>query len=236
MAPNITIQDWRKGSQWFEINRDLALAIVVEQKYYSLFKEYCHPPCYNDEHYLPTLVNMLYGKVNSNLTVTYVDWSIPAPHPRRFVGNEITEELLNTIRFGSTECVYNGNMTPVDSKNLFDRVSSCTSLFSLPERLKADNTIRVNQLVTILLINSSIHLLDQNRYLVSTSLIHIESCKSPTAVMFDDDTGRNSIRHCGTKEYHSECSGKISRIMRILTLITTCELIGVQQVYFNVLS
>ncbi|GKF88845.1 hypothetical protein Tco_0262808, partial [Tanacetum coccineum] len=32
----------------------------------------------------------------------------------------------------------------VDSKNLLDRVSSYTSLFLLPERLKADNTIRVN--------------------------------------------------------------------------------------------
>ncbi|GKD68066.1 hypothetical protein Tco_1322156 [Tanacetum coccineum] len=46
-------------------------------------------------------------------------------------------------------------LTSVDSKNLFDRVSSCTSLFSLPERLKAENTIRVNQLATILLIKSS---------------------------------------------------------------------------------
>ncbi|GJU62914.1 hypothetical protein Tco_1244749 [Tanacetum coccineum] len=32
----------------------------------------------------------------------------------------------------------------VDSNNLLDMVSSCTSLFSLPERFKADNTIRVN--------------------------------------------------------------------------------------------
>ncbi|GKA39861.1 hypothetical protein Tco_0732454 [Tanacetum coccineum] len=30
---------------------------------------------------------------------------------------------------------------------------------------------------------------------VVTSLIHIESRKSPTAVLFDDDTGRISIRH-----------------------------------------
>ncbi|GKA46260.1 hypothetical protein Tco_0739143 [Tanacetum coccineum] len=121
------------------------------------------------------------------------------------------------------------NVTLVDSKNLIDRVSSCTSLFSLPERLKADNMIRVNQLVTILLIKSSIHLLDQN------SLIHIRSCKSPTAVLFDGDTGRISICHCETKEYHSECSIKISRIMR-RTLVTTCELIGVQQMYFDVVS
>ncbi|GJX65583.1 hypothetical protein Tco_0299926, partial [Tanacetum coccineum] len=49
----------------------------------------------------------------------------------------------------------------VDSKNLLDRVSSCTSLFLLPECLKADNTIRVNQLVTILQVESSIHILDQ---------------------------------------------------------------------------
>ncbi|GJU52350.1 ribonuclease H-like domain-containing protein [Tanacetum coccineum] len=36
----------------------------------------------------------------------------------------------------------------------------------------------------------------QSRQHVDTSLIHIESRKSPTAVLFDDDTGRISIRHC----------------------------------------
>ncbi|KVI02796.1 Glycosyl transferase, family 14, partial [Cynara cardunculus var. scolymus] len=113
MSPNITIQDWRKGSQWFEINRDLAVRIVVEQKYYSIFKEFCRPPCYNDEHYLPTMVNILYGEMNSNRTVTHVDWSIVGPHPRKFGPVEITEELLNSIRFGSTECVYNNSTTPM---------------------------------------------------------------------------------------------------------------------------
>ncbi|GJZ92747.1 hypothetical protein Tco_0664812 [Tanacetum coccineum] len=34
----------------------------------------------------------------------------------------------------------------VDSKNLLDKVFNCTSLFKLPERLKANNTIRVNQI------------------------------------------------------------------------------------------
>ncbi|GJY88185.1 hypothetical protein Tco_0502813 [Tanacetum coccineum] len=70
-----------------------------------------------------------------------------------------------------------------------------TCLFSLSERLKADNTVRVNQIVTVFLIESPIHLLDQYRYPVDTSLIHIESHKSPTAVLFDDDTGRISIRY-----------------------------------------
>ncbi|GJS68144.1 integrase, catalytic region, zinc finger, CCHC-type containing protein [Tanacetum coccineum] len=72
-----------------------------------------------------------------------------------------------------------------NSKNLLDK-----------ERLKADNTVRVNQIVTIFLIMLSIHLLDLYRYPGITSLIHIESYKSPTAVLFDDDTGRISIRHC----------------------------------------
>ncbi|KAI3699456.1 hypothetical protein L2E82_43788 [Cichorium intybus] len=113
MSPNITLKDWRKASQWFEVNRDLALKIVDEQKYYNLFKKYCRPPCYNDEHYLPTMVNILYGKMNSNRTLTYVDWSKVGAHPRKFVESDITEDLLNSIRFGSRECVYNGNMTPL---------------------------------------------------------------------------------------------------------------------------
>nr|GEY04488.1 putative reverse transcriptase domain-containing protein [Tanacetum cinerariifolium] len=51
-----------------------------------------------------------------------------------------------------------------DKLHLIEEVSSCTSLFLLPEYLKADNTTKVDQLVTILRIKSSIHLLDQNRY------------------------------------------------------------------------
>ncbi|GJS25118.1 hypothetical protein Tco_0453750 [Tanacetum coccineum] len=36
----------------------------------------------------------------------------------------------------------------------------------------------------------------QSKQHVSTSLIHIESCKSPTAELFEVDSGRISIRHC----------------------------------------
>ncbi|GKC98000.1 hypothetical protein Tco_1168275 [Tanacetum coccineum] len=57
-----------------------------------------------------------------------------------------------------------------------------------------------------------ISFMDPNRYPVVTSLIHIESRKSPTAVLFDDDTGRISIVIVNTIEYHlvfwqiSQCS------------------------------
>ncbi|GJV85723.1 hypothetical protein Tco_1525621 [Tanacetum coccineum] len=68
-------------------------------------------------------------------------------------------------------------------------------LFSLPERLKADNT-------------------DHYRYPVDTSLIHIESRKPPTKSLFDVDSSRISIVIVNTKERHSDVLAVISRIMR----------------------
>lgn len=64
MFPTIAIQDWRKGYQWFEIGRVLALRTVSDKRYYDSFNKFCSPPCYSDEHYLPTLVNILYGETN----------------------------------------------------------------------------------------------------------------------------------------------------------------------------
>lgn len=109
MAPNITIQDWRKGSQWFEVHRDVAIHMVSDRKYYSIFKEHCNPPCYNDEHYFPTLANIRYPNLISNRSVTWVDWSRAGPHPGRFIKGDVTEKFLNQIRFGSN-CTYNGEV------------------------------------------------------------------------------------------------------------------------------
>nr|GEX25227.1 ribonuclease H-like domain-containing protein [Tanacetum cinerariifolium] len=58
------------------------------------------------------------------------------------------------------------------------------------------STVRVNQMVTIFLTESSIHLLDNYRYPVDISLIHVESRKSPTAELFDVDSGRIFIHYC----------------------------------------
>lgn len=119
MSPSINITDWRKGSQWFEVHRDLALHIVSDTKYYRIFKTHCLPPCYSDEHYIPTLVNILYPELNSNRSITWVDWSRGGPHPVKFGGNQITDEFLNQIRCRS-KCLYNGN-TVTSVCNLFAR-------------------------------------------------------------------------------------------------------------------
>lgn len=119
MSPSINITDWRKGSQWFEVHRDLALHIVSDTKYYRIFKTHCLPPCYSDEHYIPTLVNILYPELNSNRSITWVDWSRGGPHPAKFGGNQITDEFLDQIRYRS-KCLYNGN-TVTSVCNLFAR-------------------------------------------------------------------------------------------------------------------
>ncbi|XP_027179623.1 uncharacterized protein LOC113778418 [Coffea eugenioides] len=113
MFPTITIEQWRKGSQWFEVDRDLAVGIVSDAKYYRVFHQYCLAPCYNDEHYLPTLVNILYPEMSSNRSITWVDWSKGGPHPRKYGRADVTDELLNGIR--RRTCKYNGETT----KNCF---------------------------------------------------------------------------------------------------------------------
>ncbi|XP_051127242.1 glycosyltransferase BC10 [Andrographis paniculata] len=110
MSPAISIDQWRKGSQWFEVHRDLAVKIVADRKYYDLFRQLCLPPCYSDEHYLPTLLNVLFPAMNSNRSVTWVDWSRGGPHPKKFGWIDVNGELLNWIRVGS-ECEYNGEKT-----------------------------------------------------------------------------------------------------------------------------
>ncbi|XP_028800176.1 glycosyltransferase BC10-like [Neltuma alba] len=102
MAPTITISDWRKGSQWFEMNRKMAIETVSDTSYYPIFNELCRPPCYSDEHYIPTLISKCCSLENSNRSITWVDWSKAGPHPGRFGRASISLEFLNDIRFNCT--------------------------------------------------------------------------------------------------------------------------------------
>ncbi|KAK7380057.1 hypothetical protein VNO78_32412 [Psophocarpus tetragonolobus] len=110
MMPLIRVSQWRKGSQWFQIDRDLALQIVSDHQYFPVFNKYCKPNCYSDEHYLPTMVSIEYWKRNSNRTLTWVDWSKGGPHPSRYYRTDVTVQFLNKLRYG-TSCVYNGRTT-----------------------------------------------------------------------------------------------------------------------------
>lgn len=113
MFPHINLRQWRKGSQWFELNRDLATYVVSETKYYSLFRKFCKPACYPDEHYIPTYLNMFHGSKNSNRSVTWVDWSFRAPHPASFEKANVTADFIRSIRSNGTLCPYNSGKTHI---------------------------------------------------------------------------------------------------------------------------
>ncbi|RZC63851.1 hypothetical protein C5167_025596 [Papaver somniferum] len=111
MYPEIKLHQWRKGSQWFEMNRFLAVYIISDTKYYSIFSKHCHPSCYPDEHYVPTYLNMFFQTANSNRSVTWVDWSRGGPHPATYGGSDITEGFIQSIRNNGTICLYNSEKT-----------------------------------------------------------------------------------------------------------------------------
>lgn len=112
MSPTIKLAQWRKGSQWFEMDRDLALEVVSDQTYFSVFKKHCKGSCYADEHFLPTFVSMKFEKRNTGRTLTWVDWSKGGPHPTRFYRSDISVEFLKKLRSESS-CEYNGEKTSI---------------------------------------------------------------------------------------------------------------------------
>ncbi|KAK8950256.1 hypothetical protein KSP40_PGU000466 [Platanthera guangdongensis] len=113
MYPDIKLRQWRKGSQWFELHRGLAIKIVADYNYYSIFSRYCKPSCYPDEHYIPTCLNMFNGKLNANRSITWVDWSRDGPHPATYGNENITVKLIQSIRNNGTRCTYNSELTSI---------------------------------------------------------------------------------------------------------------------------
>lgn len=112
MFPTVSLSDWRKGSQWFEVHRKIALEVISDVTYYPVFKDHCRPPCYMDEHYLATLVTKICSDRNSNRSITWVDWSRGGSHPTTFIRKDVSEEFLNRIRHGF-KCSYNGIDTTI---------------------------------------------------------------------------------------------------------------------------
>lgn len=110
MGPEVNLTEWRKGSQWFEINRRLAVSIVEDTVYYPKFENFCRPACYVDEHYFPTMLTIRAGGLLANRSVTWVDWSRGGAHPATFGRADITEDFLKRITHGRN-CSYNGRPT-----------------------------------------------------------------------------------------------------------------------------
>ncbi|KAH9303178.1 hypothetical protein KI387_014761, partial [Taxus chinensis] len=110
MEPEVALHQWRKGSQWFEVDRKLAIAIISDNVFYPKFKNFCTPACYVDEHYFPTMLNIKFGSLIAGRSITWVDWSRGGPHPATFGKADITEQFIGKIR-DSRPCTYNNRTT-----------------------------------------------------------------------------------------------------------------------------
>jgi hypothetical protein len=98
MMPEVALEQWRKGSQWFEVTRELAVEIVADTKYYRKFRNFCRPNCYVDEHYLQTMLSIEQGAMLMNRTITHTEWVYGSAHPTTFTKGDITREFLSNIR------------------------------------------------------------------------------------------------------------------------------------------
>ncbi|OAY78850.1 uncharacterized protein LOC109713177 isoform X1 [Ananas comosus] len=112
MAPEVNITQWRKGPQWFEVDRKLAIDIIKDTKYYAKFKEFCKPPCYMDEHYIPTMFTVESPDLIANRSVTWVDWSRGGSHPATFGKGDINEAFLKRIT-EDQKCLHNNQPSSI---------------------------------------------------------------------------------------------------------------------------
>ncbi|KAL6638486.1 hypothetical protein ACP70R_023981 [Stipagrostis hirtigluma subsp. patula] len=118
LAPEVSRHQWRKGAQWFELHRALAVEVVADARYYPKFRDHCRPPCYVDEHYLPTALSVEAPARIANRSVTWVDWSRGGAHPATFGAGDVDEAFLRRLttaeqRLGKRPCMYNGQPAEV---------------------------------------------------------------------------------------------------------------------------
>eukprot|EP00271_Cylindrocystis_brebissonii_P022074 TRINITY_DN827_c0_g3_i1.p1 TRINITY_DN827_c0_g3~~TRINITY_DN827_c0_g3_i1.p1 ORF type:complete len:616 (+),score=20.65 TRINITY_DN827_c0_g3_i1:217-1848(+) len=106
MEPEVKVEQWRKGSAWFEVTRELALAIISDKKYYPKFQKYCVPWCFPDEHYLATFLNIEFPSKLMRRAPTFTDWSRGGSHPWTFSAGDLTETVL--LRMRGKDCKWNG--------------------------------------------------------------------------------------------------------------------------------
>ncbi|KAL0801252.1 hypothetical protein Bca101_056428 [Brassica carinata] len=130
MYPHIHMHHWRKGSQWFELDRPMALETVSDTFYWPIFKAYSRCP---DEHYIPTLLNLTpsLGSRNSNRTLTWTDWGKRRAHPRSFGGSEVNVEFLKWLRRSDKEYCEHRGVDETGPCFLFARKFSSTALDKL---------------------------------------------------------------------------------------------------------
>ncbi|KQK02560.2 hypothetical protein BRADI_2g02280v3 [Brachypodium distachyon] len=113
-AHGVPITVWRRGSQWFEMERSMALEVVSDEFLYPVVREQCYDPKYGgvpDEHYVPSLVSLLELSARiANRSLTYLEWHAGTAHPWTHGPEKVTEEIFRKMRAGGEggNCSFSG--------------------------------------------------------------------------------------------------------------------------------
>lgn len=108
LLPEVPKSLWRKGDEWKELTRELALHILKDKKYFPKFKAHfgcdtCHRPRvrgFVDERYIPTLLHITAPSLIANRTLTWVDWARHKHkfHPPTYGKRDVNITLLHQLR------------------------------------------------------------------------------------------------------------------------------------------
>lgn len=101
MLPDVRMEDFRIGSQFFALTRKHARRVVRDRRVWARFGLPCVVTwsCYPEENYFPTLLNMVDPQGCVPATLTHVDWRGRTDgHPHTYEPEEVTPELIERLR------------------------------------------------------------------------------------------------------------------------------------------
>ncbi|PON81415.1 Glycosyl transferase [Trema orientale] len=119
MLPEVRLEDFRIGSQFWALTRKHARLVVSDRRLWPKFSLPCVrlDTCYPEENYFPTLLSMRDPLGCVPATLTHVDWSGRTDgHPRTYEASEVGPELIRTLRSDSPrygDAVTNGSDSSV---------------------------------------------------------------------------------------------------------------------------
>lgn len=103
MMPEVPFDRFRYGSQFFILTRQHAMLAVRDRRLWKKFKLPClrsrNHSCYPEEHYFPTLLDMLDPAGCSRYTLTSVNWTDSIDgHPHTYRPPEVSATLIKELR------------------------------------------------------------------------------------------------------------------------------------------
>ncbi|TKY58135.1 acetylglucosaminyltransferase protein [Spatholobus suberectus] len=101
MLPEVRLEDFRVGSQFWALTRQHARLVVNDRVLWPKFNAPCvrRYTCYPEENYFPTLLNMWDPRGCVPATLTHVDWTGSVDgHPRTYEAWEVGPDLIRRMR------------------------------------------------------------------------------------------------------------------------------------------